>query len=135
MMKQFVFNIKQQLKTNKMKKVIIAAMALLFINASSFAQAVPVSKTTAAPTMTVVKKEVKKKDATKVVPIAKATKATTAPKAAATTTAVGIKKDGTPDKRFKNANAKTVAASTTTTSAPLKKDGTPDMRYKANKKK
>lgn len=37
-----------------------------------------------------------------------------------------LKKDGTPDKRFK--------AHTGVASGPLKKDGTPDMRYKANKK-
>ncbi|WP_428329701.1 hypothetical protein [Mucilaginibacter sp.] len=36
-----------------------------------------------------------------------------------------LKKDGTPDKRFK-ANKKPAG--------PLKKDGTADMRYKANKK-
>ena len=36
-----------------------------------------------------------------------------------------LKKDGTPDKRFKeNKKAK----------GPLKKDGTPDKRYKENKK-
>jgi hypothetical protein len=38
---------------------------------------------------------------------------------------VVLKKDGTPDKRFKNS---------TSTAGPIKKDGTPDMRYKANKK-
>jgi hypothetical protein len=37
-------------------------------------------------------------------------------------TAGPLKKDGTPDKRYK-ANK-----------APLKKDGTPDMRYKVNQK-
>ncbi|MCR8556485.1 hypothetical protein KXD93_02470 [Mucilaginibacter sp. BJC16-A38] len=36
-----------------------------------------------------------------------------------------LKKDGTPDKRFKENKA---------AKPPLKKDGTPDMRYKANKK-
>ena len=37
-----------------------------------------------------------------------------------------LKKDGTPDKRFKeNKEAK----------GPLKKDGTPDKRFKENKKK
>lgn len=38
-----------------------------------------------------------------------------------------LKKDGTPDKRYK-ANQRDSAG-------PAKKDGTPDMRYKANKKK
>lgn len=37
-----------------------------------------------------------------------------------------MKKDGTPDKRFKENKAKA--------EAPKKKDGTPDMRYKENKK-
>jgi len=40
------------------------------------------------------------------------------------TTTQHLKKDGTPDKRFK-ANK--------TPKGPLKKDGTPDKRYKANK--
>lgn len=35
-----------------------------------------------------------------------------------------LKKDGTPDKRFKENK---------TPKGPLKKDGTPDKRYKANK--
>jgi hypothetical protein len=38
-----------------------------------------------------------------------------------------LKKDGTPDKRYKeNKNPKPAAG-------PTKKDGTPDMRYKSNK--
>ena len=42
----------------------------------------------------------------------------------------GMKKDGTPDKRFKdNKNASKTAAPT----GHLKKDGTPDKRYKENK--
>ncbi len=40
----------------------------------------------------------------------------------------GLKKDGTPDKRFKANETKPAAG-------PLKKDGSPDMRYKANKDK
>lgn len=36
-----------------------------------------------------------------------------------------LKKDGTPDKRFKENKAP---------KGPLKKDGTPDKRYKENKK-
>ncbi len=43
----------------------------------------------------------------------------------------GMKKNGTPDMRYK-AN-KTNANKTVT--GPLKKDSTPDMRYKANKAK
>lgn len=56
-----------------------------------------------------------------------ATKAATIakPAAIAKTSAPLLKKDGTPDKRFK--------ANQTAAGGPLKKDGTPDMRYKANK--
>ncbi|WP_298739471.1 hypothetical protein [uncultured Chitinophaga sp.] len=36
-----------------------------------------------------------------------------------------LKKDGTPDKRYK--------VNKTTIKGPVKKDGTPDMRYKSNK--
>ncbi len=40
-----------------------------------------------------------------------------------------LKKDGTPDKRYKeNKNVKSAPV------VPTKKDGTPDKRYKANKK-
>lgn len=48
-------------------------------------------------------------------------------KSSADTTKSKVKKDGTPDKRFKE--NKTTAKTT----GPLKKDGTPDMRYKDNK--
>ncbi len=49
---------------------------------------------------------------------------------AAKTAAAPVKKDGTPDMRFK---ANKEAAKATTPAGPLKKDGTPDMRHKANK--
>jgi hypothetical protein len=39
------------------------------------------------------------------------------------------KKDGTPDKRYKENKG----APTTAPAGPTKKDGTPDMRYKENK--
>lgn len=51
---------------------------------------------------------------------AKADSATTA-----NTSGTVLKKDGTPDKRYKQHQA----------AGPLKKDGTPDKRYKANKTK
>ncbi len=41
---------------------------------------------------------------------------------------VPLKKDGTPDKRFKENKTEKPAV-------PLKKDGTPDKRFKENKKK
>ena len=40
-----------------------------------------------------------------------------------------LKKDGTPDRRFKENKVKEEAAP----APPTKKDGTPDMRYKANR--
>lgn len=56
-----------------------------------------------------------------------ADKAMNVNKSAVDTTKSKIKKDGTPDKRFKE--NKTTAKTT----GPVKKDGTPDMRYKDNK--
>jgi hypothetical protein len=49
----------------------------------------------------------------------------------AATSAAHTKKDGTPDKRYKENKGGTAAAATT----HVKKDGTPDKRYKENKKK
>jgi hypothetical protein len=121
-----------------MKKLFIAIIALAFVGTKSFAQAVPA--TTPAPSkLTVVKKPITKKTEAKVVPITKTTTPTTtvvkeakvakAPKVVAPLiTAAPLKKDGTPDKRFKN------TATTTNAAGPLKKDGTPDKRFKANKK-
>ena len=55
---------------------------------------------------------------------------TTKAKDSALVKKTGMKKDGTPDMRFKaNLTAKTAHI------GPLKKDSTPDMRYKANKAK
>lgn len=44
----------------------------------------------------------------------------------AAVTKVPLKKDGTPDKRYK--------VTSTATAGPVKKDGTPDKRFSANKK-
>lgn len=67
------------------------------------------AQTTPAATAKVVKKETKAKTTVE----AKAAKVANTPD-------VKMKKDGTPDKRYKAAKT-------------LKKDGTPDKRYKANK--
>ena len=57
------------------------------------------------------------------------TKKTDKAAAAKTATAAApLKKDGTPDKRYKQGKGTAAAA------VPLKKDGTPDKRYKVNKK-
>jgi hypothetical protein len=53
--------------------------------------------------------------------------ATTAPATTAPSTGPKLKKDGTPDKRYKENKAAKPAP------GPTKKDGTPDMRNKANK--
>ncbi|RYE33177.1 MAG: hypothetical protein EOP42_08585 [Sphingobacteriaceae bacterium] len=57
-----------------------------------------------------------------------AQRTTTTTSAQTSKSSVGVKKDGTPDKRYKMNKAEK-----TTTTAPMKKDGTPDKRYKANK--
>ncbi|WP_293871949.1 hypothetical protein [Flavobacterium sp.] len=83
-----------------MRKLMFAIMALVGFTLTSSAQQAP-----------------KKAD--------KAAKETKAPAAKKEEAKAPLKKDGTPDKRFKKKEeAKT----------PLKKDGTPDKRYKENKK-
>jgi hypothetical protein len=100
-----------------MKKLLIAFCMLLGFATASIAQA---TMTAAPPTALS-----KAKAAKKAKPAASAT-AAKAP-ATAATAAGSLKKDGTPDMRYKaNKKAKTAG--------PLKKDGTPDMRYDANKK-
>ena len=134
-----------------MKKIIIAAIALTGFSVASFAQAVPAKKADASK-MQIVKNTSPKKVDAKVVAINNVTKpapaavtktpvvktetkavvAKTTPVAAKPVavakinTAAPLKKDGTPDKRFKT--------NTGVTAGPLKKDGTADMRFKANKK-
>jgi hypothetical protein len=85
-----------------MKKLLLALTAFVFMTSMSIAQ----------------KKEEKAKAPEK----AKTEKA--APAATGPT-----KKDGTPDKRYKENKG----APTTAPAGPTKKDGTPDMRYKENK--
>ena len=149
--------ISKTIKLKKMKKVIIAALALIGFGAASFAQTKPLVKKNEPSKMQVVKKTTGVKTDAKVVAMNKVTKPVTPAvtkavvkpaliktvpvvtkpgitktatitntAAIAKTNAPLLKKDGTPDKRFKT--NQTVAAS------PLKKDGTADMRYKANKK-
>lgn len=81
-----------------MKKFLTAMSIILGLGLAKAQQAVPATKST----------------------VQKTTKTVKAAKPAAAKPAVKLKKDGTPDKRFKE-NQK------------LKKDGTPDKRYKANK--
>jgi len=87
-----------------MKKLLSLLMLLTFMATAVIAQ-VP-TKTTSSQTVT-----------------------RTGKKAVKTMQSAGpMKKDGTPDKRYKaNQMAKPAVA------GPMKKDGTPDKRYKANK--
>ena len=88
-------------------------------------KAVPATKKALpAKTAEVKKDQPKKAEAEK--PKKAEAKPDAAKQKAATDKGVVLKKDGTPDKRYKNSDAKT---------GPLKKDGTPDLRYKENKKK
>jgi len=102
----------QQLKTNYMKRLILAALVLLLGTGVGFAQQAP-AKTHQTKT-----KHVKKEaTAAKTKASASTTQATTASAATASTP---VKKDGTPDKRYKQ-------------NKHLKKDGTPDKRFKGSK--
>ena len=89
----------QSLNYKKMRKIFLAVIAVLGFTFTASAQEVKKTIKKTEKTVEAGKKEVK------------------------TTEKVVLKKDGTPDKRYKNAK-KTVV---------LKKDGTPDKRYKENK--
>lgn len=109
-----------------MKKLIFALFAIAGINSMVIAQAVPAKKVVATK-MEVVKTPAAKKADGKVVAISRpATAVVKAPAVTQKSTTAPLKKDGTPDKRFK--------ANTIDANGPLKKDGKPDMRYKVNKK-
>lgn len=105
-----------------MKKFMLAFAMLLTLSTVSFAQT---------------KQSGRKKEKTAAVPTAAAAKqestAPVAPEVAqpapSSKKAGPVKKDGTPDKRFK-ANK-----TATDTTVHRKKDGTPDKRFKENKKK
>lgn len=103
-----------------MKKIMLALALLFSLSAVSFAQTKPEKK-----------KAEKQTTARKVAPAAVKAESTApaAPEATAPSKKVAgpVKKDGTPDKRYK-------ANKDTTTVVHRKKDGTPDKRYKENKK-
>lgn len=134
-----------------MKKLLIAAIALMGFSAASYAQSMPVKKQE-SKTQVTQKKQPGKHATTKMVAIhktkrpagktvtktvAKSTTQQKAPGNASSTTTVTktesahkpMKKNGTPDMRYKE--NKNVA---TASSAHLKKNGTPDKRFKENKK-
>jgi hypothetical protein len=126
----------QILNINKMKRIFFIALAL-FINANLLfaqnskvaakpvqnAQTKPVSVKMAVPPANEKKQEVKAQAPANAPHKEEAIKPKPAPATANSAPQQGkpvLKKDGTPDKRFKQ-NQK------------LKKDGTPDKRYKENK--
>lgn len=104
-----------------MKKFILAALVLLLGTGVGFAQQAP-AKTQQEKT-----KHVKKEATAAKTKASASTQQTTAAATtstqqatAAATTSNHVKKDGTPDKRYKQ-------------NKHLKKDGTPDKRFKDNK--
>ncbi|WP_017258442.1 hypothetical protein [Pedobacter arcticus] len=112
-----------------MKKLFMFAIGVAFGLSSTFAQTTPVKTSTKKAEKKVItesKAMAVKKDESKTVVAKTATapKTVTTKNTVTTTSNVPLKKDGTPDKRYK---AKTNAA------GPLKKDGTPDKRFKSNK--
>ena len=115
-----------------MKRLLILAISILCIGSISFAQTknptTATTQTKPAVKKQVAKTQVKQNSTTDKKLSNGATASTTTTTTTSSTTK--LKKDGTPDKRFKENKTATV-----TTTGPKKKDGTPDMRYKANKKK
>ncbi len=123
-----------------MKKLILGVAMMIGFISFTTAQKVVAPATTkkvekkvtqakpVTPVATTVQPVVKKPVVTTVKPVTKpAVKTTTVVNTKTTTTqGVVLKKDGTPDKRFKT--------TVTKEKGPVKKDGTADMRYKANKK-
>lgn len=104
-----------------MKKIVYLLMAFIFVSGSSFAQnkAGKAVKDPAAKSAPALKAEPKPKTEAK-------------PKAEPKQEAKGatkLKKDGTPDMRYKENKE----AGKKKPEGPMKKDGTPDMRHKANK--
>ena len=116
-----------KLKKSKMKKIIALFTVLAFMLNMAVAQEAPKKKEKAEPAKKEVKAEKAKKEE-KAEPAKTDAKAEPA-KTEKSEKAAPMKKDGTPDKRFKeNKEAKKE-------SGPLKKDGTPDKRFKENKEK
>ena len=104
-----------------MKKIITAmslAFGLIFASAQTTAPATPKKAVEVKKVAKEKAADSKKAVETKKAVVKKVTKEKTA---AATTTGVKLKKDVTPDKRYKTAQH-------------LKKDGTPDKRFKENQK-
>jgi len=113
-----------------MKGLLIIAISFLCLSSAGFAQ---IKTSTAVQPKPVVKKEAVKTEVKQNVSTQKNQGNGTSSILTTTSTnsKTKTKKDGTPDKRFKENKTTTSTVST----GPKKKDGTLDMRYKANKKK
>jgi hypothetical protein len=126
------------------QKMMLTTVLFMFVTGIAFAQTTqtpPANKTTIQKQTSKVQKteagktkvDSKEKGVTQTDP-SHQTSTTTKSKSStiSKTNAATLKKDGTPDKRFKE--NKTGGNNTTTTNTHIKKDGTPDKRYKENKK-
>jgi hypothetical protein len=98
-----------------MKKFLTAMSVILGLGLATAQQTAPAKATHTPPVVTKNTKTAATAPVKSAKPATKAATATPAP------TGVKMKKDGTPDKRYKD------------NSKHLKKDGTPDKRYKENK--
>lgn len=109
-----------------MKKLLLACAMMVGFAGISFAQTTASKSTKPAPAKSEAKKPATDAKTTApaktATPAAKATNPAAAEKVTDKNGTV-LKKDGTPDKRYKESKAKHV-----------KKDGTPDKRFKENKK-
>lgn len=117
-----------------MKRLFILTVSILFLGAAGFAQAKnPKTTTPPAHSKVVMKKDITKTQVKQTSTINKKESNRTAPVVTTTNTktTTKLKKDGTPDKRFKENKTSVTHA----VAGPKKKDGSPDMRYKSNKKK
>jgi hypothetical protein len=103
-----------------MKKLALL-LAVVFISVATFGQTPTATSKTTTKTDQV-------KPATKTQTVAATQTKTIKTVADTSKTKVAVKKDGTPDKRFKANKTTSVKPK-----GPVKKDGTPDMRYKTNK--
>jgi hypothetical protein len=114
-----------------MKRLLMALVAIIGLSVCGFAQTAAPAKE--KPKVAVTAKHTQKKSTkaeTQQSPVTTSTTPTTT--TTPVTTKGMVKKNGTPDMRYK-AN-KAAAKTQTTTTTHLKKNGTPDKRYKENKK-
>ncbi|MBZ5855540.1 hypothetical protein [Flavihumibacter profundi] len=106
-----------------MKKLLLVFTMLTGLFSFTFAQTPAVTATHEVKPATT--KAAEPKAAATKAPAAKPAEKPSAAAGSTPSTGVVLKKDGTPDKRYKNSQEP---------AGPVKKDGTPDKRYKANKK-